>query len=126
MKFIDDWKERERQKEENAVPMKDLLDAEVELMNLKAEHGIEDTHKGPISKMFELRESRPKRLVKKSTYLKLMLLGAFGVHRFYVGKNITGIIYLATCWTGFSLANTLIDLLQVIPMEPDENGMVLI
>jgi TM2 domain-containing membrane protein YozV len=29
-----------------------------------------------------------------------ILLGAFGVHKFYLGKVGMGILYLVFCWTG--------------------------
>lgn len=29
-----------------------------------------------------------------------ILLGAFGAHKFYLGKVGTGILYLVFCWTG--------------------------
>ena len=31
---------------------------------------------------------------------------------------------LATCWSGFSAAMTLLDAIIVIPMKPDENGNI--
>ncbi len=29
-----------------------------------------------------------------------ILLGSLGIHKFYLGKNALGIIYLCFCWTG--------------------------
>lgn len=29
-----------------------------------------------------------------------ILLGVFGVHKFYLGKNVQGVLYLLFCWTG--------------------------
>lgn len=73
------------------------------------------------------RESeRVKQPVKKKTYLWLCLLGAFGAHRFYSKRWVLGLIYLLTCWTGWSVAMTFVDLIIIIPMKPDENGIVYI
>lgn len=33
-------------------------------------------------------------------------------------------IYLLTCWTGFSFAMTIIDFMIVVPMKADENGVI--
>ena len=54
----------------------------------------------------------------------MCILGIFGAHRFYAKQWVTGIFYLATCWTGISIAMTIIDAITVIPMLPDENGMI--
>lgn len=40
-------------------------------------------------------------------WILLTFLGAFGVHRFYLGKWVTGILYLATC--GLLLLGVLYD-----------------
>jgi len=55
-----------------------------------------------------------------------VLTGWMGGHRFYTHQYKTALIYLLTCWTGFPLAMTLVDLMIVIPMQPDDNGKVLI
>ena len=67
-------------------------------------------------------DHRQKHKVNRKKYLKLCLLGIFGAHRFYSKRYILGILYLATCWSGFSVAMTLIDAIIAIPMKPDENG----
>ena len=38
----------------------------------------------------------------------------------------TGVLYLATCWSGFSIAMTLVDAIIAVPMKPDENGLILL
>ena len=36
---------------------------------------------------------------KTSAAIFALLLGSFGVHKFYLGKTIRGILYLLFCWT---------------------------
>ncbi|HDJ6750944.1 TPA: TM2 domain-containing protein, partial [Staphylococcus aureus] len=39
--------------------------------------------------------------VNKVIYILLALfLGSFGIHKFYAGKNMQGILHLIFCWTG--------------------------
>ena len=104
---------------------------ERELKETKRQYGIVDEPKKEgwishaISAFFDRRDAREKQLVSKKRYMLLMLLGAFGAHRFYARQYPTAILYLATCWFGFSIAMTVIDVLAVIPMQPDENGNIL-
>lgn len=65
-------------------------------------------------------------MVKRSTYLKLCLLGLFGVHHFYAHHYIRGFLYLAFCWTGIPLALGFIDWMEAVPRKADENGLILI
>ena len=103
-----------------------------ELEETKRKYGIIDEPKAEgrisraISGFFDRREARQKRAVRKRTYMWLLLLGIFGAHRFYARQYPTAILYLATCWCGFSVAMTIIDALIVIPMPPDENGNILL
>ena len=48
----------------------------------------------------------------------------FGAHQFYAKRPILGVLYLATFWSGFSFAMTLIDVIIAVPMKPDENGNI--
>lgn len=120
--------EMQRREEERKI-LADLAYAQAELNELKKEHGIEEEEKGLkrlISKFFAKRAARVKHPVKKKTYLWLGLLGIFGVHRFYAKHYVLGIVYLLLCWTGISITMTLIDLMEVAPMEADENGYVML
>lgn len=120
--------EMKRRQEEKKI-LADLAYAQAELNELKKEHGIEEEEKGLkklISKYFAKREARVKHPVKKKTYLWLGLLGIFGAHRFYAKHYVLGVVYLLLCWTGISITMTLIDLMEVAPMEADENGYIML
>ena len=114
------------------VSAEDMLLLQMELEETKRKYGIEDEPRKEgrisraISAFFDRRDAREKQLVSKKKYMLLMLLGAFGAHRFYAKQYITAIFYLATCWLGVSIAMTIIDVLVVIPMPPDENGNILL
>ncbi|MBU6428630.1 MAG: TM2 domain-containing protein [Cyanobacteria bacterium REEB65] len=36
---------------------------------------------------------------RKTAALLAILLGDFGIHKFYLGKNRQGLLYLILCWT---------------------------
>lgn len=103
-----------------------------ELEETKRKYGIVDEpeKEGRISRaisgFFDRRDAREKHLVSKKKYMLLMLLGIFGAHRFYAKQYVVALFYLATCWLGVSIAMTIIDVLVVIPMQPDENGNILL
>lgn len=119
-----------KDEEESKKIISEIMVAQEELNALKREHGLEEEEKGIkkwISKFFEAREARRKQPLSKKKYLLLaVFLGAFGAHRFYAKQYPTAIIYLLTCWTGFSFAMTLIDLIIAIPMQKDEQGNIFI
>ena len=52
------------------------------------------------------------------------ILGAFGAHQFYAKRPVLGLLYLATFWSGFSAAMTIVDFIIAVPMKPDENGNI--
>lgn len=62
--------------------------------------------------------------VSKKTYCRLCILGVLGVHNFYAGHWVKGILYLLLCWTGVSAAMTIVDWMIAVPKEADENGMI--
>lgn len=107
----------------------EYIAAEEELKQLRIEHGIEDPDEGKLSKkitkMFDDRENREKVAVSKKKYIRLALLtGWMGGHRFYAKRYKLAMIYLLFFWTGIPLYNCIIDLMQVIPMPADENGII--
>lgn len=64
--------------------------------------------------------------VNRKKYCWLCLLGFLGVHHFYAGHWIKGLIYVGLCWTGISAGFSLIDWMIALPKEADAEGMILI
>ena len=103
---------------------------EEELYQLKVEQGIIDPEKEakkPLRKMvsyfFDGMEKKT-RVNKKKYILLACFLGIFGAHRFYSKKYKSAVVYLLLCWAGISICHTVIDLMIIIPMQPDEDGCV--
>ena len=42
----------------------------------------------------------------------------------WVCGPVLGLLYLATFWSGFSAAMTIVDFIIAVPMKPDENGNI--
>lgn len=62
---------------------------------------------------------------KKKTYLWLMLFtGVFGGHRWYQGRYILAALSTLFFWTGVPTILMVTDLMEVIPIKPDENGYI--
>ena len=62
-------------------------------------------------------------MVSKGTYIALCLfLGGAGLHKFYSGKWIQGLLYLALSWTGISVVLALFDLLIAMFKRTNEHG----
>ena len=63
--------------------------------------------------------------VSKGTYIALCLfLGGAGLHKFYSGKWIQGLLYLAFCWSGVPVVLALIDLVIAMFKRSDVNGEI--
>ncbi len=59
--------------------------------------------------------------MKKSTALLLTLfLGWLGIHQFYLGNTLKGVLYLIFSWTGIPLIISIIDLIRLSLIKPDE------
>ena len=59
----------------------------------------------------------------KGIYIALCLfLGGIGIHKFYAGKWLAGILYALFCWTGISLVCSVIDLIIAVFKQTDEHG----
>ena len=127
------FEKRKTKEKEEEVKIQDLIAAEEELSALKQQYGIEDDpnkKKGFVHRVagfFERQSEREKVAVNKKKYIILALLtGWFGGHRFYAKNYKVGLLYLLFFWIGLGIYNTIIDLMVVIPMQPDENGNVLL
>lgn len=82
---------------------------------------------GLIWKLTGKGKEREKHLVSKKKYLWLTILtGWFGGHRFYAKRYYLGAIYLVFFWTLIPFSMAVLDVLEVIPIKPDENGNVFI
>lgn len=63
--------------------------------------------------------------VSKGIYIALCLfLGGAGVHKFYSGKWVQGLLYLAFCWTGIPLILSIFDLFGAMFKRPNEHGQI--
>lgn len=100
---------------------------EQEPADLKEQKGINDrpNWRVKIGNWLTQKQNGPK-MVERKKYIRLALCCGWlcGAHRFYAGQKILGILYLLFFWTGIAFAMTLIDLMIVLPMQPDENGMI--
>lgn len=116
----------------NPAEYEQYVAAQAELRYLREKYGIEDPDRKNESKLsrmisafFERQDARKKIPVNYKKFLLLLVFtGWCGGHRFYAHHYKLGIVYLLTCWTGFSIAMSIIDLLQFIPYEKDENGNI--
>lgn len=122
--------ERQRKKDEERKLLTDIAVAQAELNALKKEYGLEKEEKGikkAITGFFDRRDERDKVAVNKKKYIWIaVLLGWLGIHRFYSKQYVVGLLYLITFWSGIPIAMTMVDLMVIIPMKPDEDGNVLI
>lgn len=121
-----------RKKEERLTPeeVEEYMALVQELDELKAQRG-ETQPEGRISRaisgFFDRRENREKQVLSKKKYILLAVFtGWMGGHRFYAKQWVTAILYLLLFWSGFPVAMTIVDLMIVIPMKPNENGNILL
>lgn len=118
---------------EKQVILEAYYKAVCELDELEEKYGLKEEPKkkeGRISRaithFFDHREEKEKVCVSKKKYVWMaVLLGWAGGHRFLVWQWKVGLICLLVCWSGFSMAHTVVDLLIVLPMKPDENGNIM-
>jgi TM2 domain-containing membrane protein YozV len=54
---------------------------------------------------------------KSTTALLALFLGGLGIHRFYLGQNGMGILYLVFCWTFIPAFIALIDFFAFLFMS---------
>lgn len=109
-------------------PAREILQAADELARLREPHGI--TTK---PNLFERAGALAVRLhdtvcrtvpVDKKRYCRLCWLGLFGVHQFYAGHLVKGLLYLLLCWTGISVGLTFVDWMIAFPKHCDEDGRI--
>ena len=113
---------------EERVTFEEYLQAKGELEELEKKYGIQSESRisRAISTFFDRREAREKvKVNKKKDLLLCIFLGWAGAHRFYQKQYLLGVLYLAVCWSGYSMAMSIIDLLIILPKKPDEDGNIL-
>ena len=52
--------------------------------------------------------------------LLAFFLGGLGIHKFYLGENGTGILYLLFCWTGIPAVIGLFQSIVLLGMNEDK------
>ena len=120
-----------QQKEEKRVTLEEYLAAKAELEELEKKYGLaEERKEGPISRaitnFFDRRDAREQVKVNKKKDIWLcILLGWAGGHWFYQKQYLLGFLYLAFCWTGYSVAMSIVDFLIIFPKPADEDGNIL-
>ena len=63
--------------------------------------------------------------ISKGIYIMLCLfVGGLGLHKFYSGKWIQGLLYLAFCWTYVPAVLSVFDLLIAIFKRSDRYGQI--
>ncbi|MHC5407293.1 TM2 domain-containing protein [Listeria seeligeri] len=67
------------------------------------------------------------KLVNKWAYVALaLLLGSFGVHKFFAGKSGQGFMYLVFCWTAIPTVISWVEGIAAIFKDADANNNILI
>ena len=129
-------KKKQAPKQEERLNAKDVIAAYDELDQLREEHpeiaaevnpkyGEKTVMERLLGFYLSMRERfHIETKVNRKTYLRLHLLGIFGVHHFYSRHWIKGLIYLAICWSGISIGMTIIDWIAAFPKQADENGQI--
>lgn len=51
---------------------------------------------------------------KVTTILLTLFLGGLGIHKFYLGQKVKGILYLIFCWTSIPTILALIDVVKFL------------
>ena len=54
---------------------------------------------------------------KSLVVILALLLGGFGIHYFYLGKNMLGVLMILFCWTGIPLLIAIIDFIRFACMS---------
>ncbi len=116
--------------EDNNPDIKDFIEAEEELAQLKEQYGIEEKTpfwKRAIDALFaRIKKREPVKINKKKYCLTALFGGWLGIHQFLVGKKKTGAAYLLLFWSGFSVIMTVFDLWYALFLKADEENCIFI
>ena len=120
----------DRSQEKSEFDPRRMITLEEELQALKREQGIEEKPSWWVclGNRYAQYTVNSKIAVDRRKYIRLAWTCGWlcGSHRFYAHKPVLGMLYLLFFWTGIPFAMTLIDLMIALPMEPDENGKIVI
>lgn len=68
---------------------------------------------------------KERKKVNKVVYCLLTIfLGGLGVHKFYAGKIVLGVVYLLFCWTYIPMLISFVEFIIGLCQKADENGMI--
>lgn len=68
---------------------------------------------------------RPTKVVNKVAYCLLALfLGGIGIHKFYAGKTVAGILYILFCWTFIPAIIAFFEFIIGLCKHADSNGNI--
>lgn len=107
----------------NIAELVRLEEERIELKQKNGEHIKQNIVFKILNTVFARNSSKS---IKRSRYIKFAVFGGWftGMHRFYAGQIFTGVLYLLFFWTGIPFAMTIMDLMAVLPMQADREGML--
>ena len=70
-----------------------------------------------ISQLSSLEAAAPNGKNKTTAALLAIFLGSIGIHKFYLGSTVQGIIYILFCWTGIPAVIGLIEGIILLTMN---------
>lgn len=80
----------------------------------------------PFANNYQTYDPNAKKVNKIAYGIIAILVGDFGIHRFYAGKIISGIIYLLFCWTAIPGILGLVEGIIALCKEDDGHGNLIV
>lgn len=110
------------------IDPKKMMELELELAELKEQHGIKEERKWwhYIGDFIAARTKDGPITVNRKKYICFAAsCGWFcGAHQFYAKRYILGVLYILFFWTAIPFAMTLIDLMIALPKVANEDGII--
>lgn len=94
--------------------------AKAEGMRFCPECGFENNVRGLQSKQYH------KTVNKIAFALIAIFLGGLGIHRFYAGKIVSGVVYLLFSWTGIPSILGLVEGIVALTRDDDGKGNIVV